>query len=79
MIGFRIQSEYNILSKGFSFQQWQQQKQVTYIVMCDTHRETEQVTGTACQGAQMFDLIDKGFKATFINTFKKLKQTVLKK
>ena len=47
--------------------------------MCDTHRETEQVTGTACQGAQMFDLIDKGFKATFINTFKKLKQTVLKK
>lgn len=27
----------------------------------------------------MFDLIDKGFKATRINTLKKLKQTMLKK
>lgn len=45
----------------------------------NTQGDTEQVTGTACQGAQMFDLIDKGFKATRINTLKKLKQTVLKK
>lgn len=33
--------------------------------------DIKQVTGTACERAQMLDLLGKDFKAAFMNTFQK--------
>lgn len=65
------QSYYNILSTMFSFQQKnlrhaKKQKSVTHA------QEKKQVTETASEEIQILDLADKDFKATIINTLKKI-------